>query len=164
LSRALKLLDRTLFVMIGMILAAMVIDVTIQIVFRYIVQDPPTWTEELARYLFAWEIFLATALAFGRGSHIVVDIVTMAVPKAVRRPMQILSSLLVLAFLLLLVRYGIAMVEMTSNTQSVALALNMGFVYASLPTGAAISALYVLARLVDVLRGVEVIDITTVVD
>jgi len=163
-SGPLRLLDRILFVTIALILAAMVIDVTIQVVMRYLVQDPPVWTEELARYLFAWDIFLGVAVAFARGSHIVVDIVALAVTGPAKRVMVILSNLLVLAFLLVLVRYGITMVEMTSNTMSVALKLNMGVVYASLPTGAAISALYVLTRLVDLLRGVEISDATTVVD
>lgn len=153
MSAALRILDRTLFVTIGLLLAAMVIDVTIQVVFRYIVQDPPVWTEEVARYLFAWEIFLATALAFGRGSHIMVDIIVAAVPLAAKRVLLIVSNLLVLAFLLLLLRYGVTMAQLTSNTFSAGAEINMGLVYASLPTGAAISAMYVVIRLVDLLGG-----------
>ncbi len=158
------MLDRILSVLIALLLAAMVVDVTIQVVMRYLVQDPPVWTEEAARYIFAWDIFLAVGLAFGRGSHIVVDVVTMAVPHVIRRAMLVASTLLVLAFLLVMARYGLEMVQMTSNTKSVALELNMGVVYASMPAGAIISAIYVLARLIDVLRGVELTDLTTVVD
>ncbi|MHB0870149.1 MAG: TRAP transporter small permease [Chloroflexota bacterium] len=153
MSQALRLLDRILFATIGLLLAAMVFTVTIQVVFRYVVQDPPVWTEEVARYLFAWEIFVATGLAFGRGSHIVVDALLMAVPNSAKRWLLILSNLLVLAFLLLLVRYGIAMVQMTSNTVSAGAEINMGLVYASLPAGAALSTLYVLLRLIGLLFG-----------
>ena len=153
MSQTLKLLDRVLFLAIGLLLAAMVVTVTIQVVFRYLVQDPPVWTEEVARYLFAWEIFLATGLAFGRGSHIVVDAMLMAVPDCGKRLLLILSNLLVLGFLLLLLRFGVTMVQMTSNTFSAGAEINMGLVYASLPTGAAISSLYVLLRLIDLLSG-----------
>jgi TRAP-type C4-dicarboxylate transport system permease small subunit len=153
LAGALRILDRALFGAIGLLLGAMVFTVTIQVVFRYVVQDPPVWTEEVARYLFAWEIFLATALAFGRGSHIVVDILIMAVPVPAKRALLILSNLLVLGFLLLLLRYGITMVQLTSNTVSAGAEVNMGLVYASLPTGIAISSVYVLIRLVDLVRG-----------
>lgn len=153
MNQVLKLLDRVLFVSIGLLLAAMVISVTIQVVFRYVVQDPPVWTEEVARYLFAWEIFLAMALAFGRGSHIVVDALLLYVPNGVKRPLLVLSNLLALGFLLLLFRYGVTMVQLTSNTTSAGAEINMGLVYASLPVGAAISALYVVVRLVDLLRG-----------
>jgi TRAP-type C4-dicarboxylate transport system permease small subunit len=151
----LKLLDRALYLTIGVGLAAMVADVAIQIFFRYVIQNPPTWTEELARYLFVWDVFLAAGLAFGRGSHIVVDALLTLLPEGGRRVLSIFTNALVLAFLVVLVWQGIAMVRLTSNTVSTALNLNMGVVYASLPIGAAISALYVLVRLIDELRGVS---------
>lgn len=151
----LKLLDRALFLAIGIVMAAMVADVTIQIFFRYVIQDPPTWTEELARYLFVWDVFLAAGLAFGRGAHIVVDALLLMLPAGARRALSIFTNALVFAFLVVLVWQGIAMARLTSNTVSTALNLNMGVVYASLPVGAAISALYVLVRLIDEVRGVS---------
>lgn len=159
-----KLLDRVLFIVIGALLVAMVVDVTVQVFFRYVVQDPPTWTEELARFLFAWTIFLAMAVAFGRGSHIVVDALVSAVPSAFRRGLLILSNLLVLAFLLVLVWQGLGMVGLTSNTTSTAMGLNMGVVYASLPTGAAIASMYVVLTIVNLVRGVEVTSQTLLMD
>jgi TRAP-type C4-dicarboxylate transport system permease small subunit len=151
----LKLLDRALFLAIGIVMAAMVADVTIQIFFRYVIQDPPTWTEELARYLFVWDVFLAAGLAFGRGAHIVVDALLLLLPPRAQRALSVISHSIVLVFLVMLVWQGIAMARLTSNTVSTAMNLNMGVVYAGLPVGAAISALYVLARLVDEMRGVS---------
>jgi TRAP-type C4-dicarboxylate transport system permease small subunit len=149
----LKALDRLLFGTIGLLLAAMLADVAIQVFFRYVVEAPPTWTEELARFLFAWQIFLAAGLAFGRGAHIVVDALVVALPKAGQRLLSIFSNTLVLGFLGVLVWQGVNMVRLTSNTVSTAMNLNMGVVYAALPAGAAISAVYVVLRLVDSIRG-----------
>ncbi len=148
-----KLLDRVLFAAIGLLLGAMVVDVTIQVVFRYVVHDPPTWTEELARYLFAWQIYLAVALAFGKGSHIMVEAVTLFTRGRVRQAIMITGNLVVLAFMLLIVWQGINMALLTSDTRSTALELNMGLVYAALPVSASISALYVVLHLVQLLRG-----------
>ncbi len=159
-----KLLDRILFVIIGILLAAMVVDVTIQVFFRYVIQDPPTWTEELARYLFAWEIFLATGVAFGRGSHIVVDALFLVLKGAAQRTALFIGNLLTLCFLLVVVWQGSNMVGLTSNTTSTAMGLNMGVVYAALPIGATISALYVVLRLIDLARGVENNSETLLVD
>jgi TRAP-type transport system small permease protein len=155
LSSLPKLLDRVLFHAIALLLAAMVADVAIQVFFRYVIHDPPTWTEELARYLFAWKIFLAAGLAFGRGSHIAVDVLLMVLPAPAKRMMLVVSNLLVLGMLLVLIWQGLNMVGMTSNTTSTAMGMNMGVVYAALPTGAAIGALYTLLRLVDLVRGGE---------
>ena len=63
----LQLLDRALFGAIALLLIAMVADVSWQVFARYILGDPPAWTEEVARYIFTWQIFLGAALAFGRG-------------------------------------------------------------------------------------------------
>jgi len=152
-SRVLKALDRVLFGTIGLLLAAMLADVAIQVFFRYVIEAPPTWTEELARFLFAWQIFLAAGLAFGRGAHIVVDALLLALPPGGQRLLSILSNTLVLGFLGVLVWQGVNMVRLTSNTVSTAMNLNMGVVYAALPAGAGISAVYVLLQLVDSIRG-----------
>jgi TRAP-type transport system small permease protein len=148
-----KALDRCLFVTIGLLLAAMVADVAIQAFFRYVIENPPTWTEELARFLFAWQIFLGAALAFGRGSHIVVDALLMVLPGGGRRILSVITGVIVLGFLAVLIWLGIRMVHLTSDTYSTAMHLNMGIVYASLPLGAAISVMYVVIHLVDALRG-----------
>lgn len=153
MSSLARLLDRILFGTIALLLAAMVADVTIQVFFRYVIQDPPTWTEELARYLFIWQIFLAAGVAFGRGSHIVVDALLMALPRAGKRVLLIVSNLMVLAFLLVLIWQGANMAGLTSNTFSTAMTLNMGMVYAALPVGAVVSALYVILRLLGLFRG-----------
>jgi TRAP-type C4-dicarboxylate transport system permease small subunit len=152
-SRVLKALDRVLFGAIGLLLAAMLADVAIQVFFRYVIEAPPTWTEELARFLFAWQIFLAAGLAFGRGAHIVVDVLLVMLPKAGQRLLSILSNTLVLGFLGVLVWQGVNMARLTSNTVSTAMNLNMGLVYAALPAGAAIAAVYVLLHLVEAIRG-----------
>ena len=145
--------DRFLFVTIGLLLAAMVVDVAIQVFFRYVIENPPTWTEELARFLFAWQIFLAAGLAFGRGSHIVVDALFLVLPGGGRRLLAVATGVIVLGFLAVLVWLGISMVQLTSDTYSTAMHLNMGIVYASLPLGAAISAVYVVMHLINVVRG-----------
>jgi len=154
-ARALALLDRAVFAAIVLLMAAMVIDVTIQVLWRYVFQDPPTWTEELARYLFAWEIFLGAGLAFGRKAHIVVDVVFMAVGGIARRVLVVVGDLVVLAFLLVLLWQGVGMVALTADTFSTALHLNIGFVYAALPVGAAVGAVFLVANLVRFLGGHE---------
>lgn len=58
-----------------------------------------------------------------------------------------------LGFLAVLVWLGISMVHLTSDTYSTAMHLNMGIVYASLPLGAAISAVYVVIHFINVVRG-----------
>jgi TRAP-type C4-dicarboxylate transport system permease small subunit len=155
MPRILVLLDRALFIAIAALLAVMVADVAWQVFTRYVLDDPAPWTEEIARYVFTWQIFLGAALAFGRGAHIVVDAVLVAFKGEARRVILCLGYVATIALLAPLVWYGIAMVRLTSNTYATASGLNIGFVYAALPVGAALGLAYVTAHLVTVLRGGE---------
>ena len=48
----------------GAALVAMLVFVSIQVVARYLLQSPPTWTEELARYAMVWSGLLGATVAF----------------------------------------------------------------------------------------------------
>ncbi len=48
----------------GLCFLAMLVFVSIQVVARYILQSPPTWTEELARYAMVWGGLLGATVAF----------------------------------------------------------------------------------------------------
>ena len=52
-----------------MILVAIVGVTFTQVLFRYVFQLSLAWSEELARYLFLWLAFLASAYAFKTRSH-----------------------------------------------------------------------------------------------
>ena len=58
------------------LLAAMVAVTATQVFFRYALNQPLTWSEELSRYLFIWIVFLATWAAFRQGLHLGVNAVT----------------------------------------------------------------------------------------
>jgi TRAP-type C4-dicarboxylate transport system permease small subunit len=48
----------------GVCFIAMLAFVAIQVVARYLLQSPPTWTEELARYAMVWGGLLGATMAF----------------------------------------------------------------------------------------------------
>jgi TRAP-type C4-dicarboxylate transport system permease small subunit len=148
-------LDRLLAAAIGTLLALMLINVTWQIFTRYVLADPPVWTEEIARYLFVWQIFLGAGLAFGRGAHIVVDVLARALPPVGRRALALVNHALVLALLAFLVWRGSGMAAITADTYATGSGLNMGVVYAALPVGAATGCLYVVLDMVAILRGAD---------
>ena len=48
---------------------AMTITVIIQVFFRFVIQSPLRWTEELARYLMIWLVLMASAIAMRNRSR-----------------------------------------------------------------------------------------------
>ncbi len=55
-----------------------------QVVFRYVLNDPLVWSEELARLAFVWVAMLAWSLGLRRRSHIAVTVFGDALPRVPR--------------------------------------------------------------------------------
>lgn len=59
--------DRVCMTLAKAALVGMVAAIAVQIVARYGLRSPPSWTEELARYLMVWGGLLGASAAFRRG-------------------------------------------------------------------------------------------------
>ncbi|QAA94460.1 hypothetical protein CKA81_11935 [Pollutimonas thiosulfatoxidans] len=107
----------------------------LQVFFRYVLNDSLVWSEELARYLFVWVSFLGAIIAFHRGMHIEVDILTSMLRDNSKRILDLLTKVLTGVFLLVLIVYGWRIVGATWGTPSAALRIPMGLVYMAIPVG-----------------------------
>jgi TRAP-type transport system small permease protein len=131
----------------------MVVTLAIQVFFRFVVQNPPSWTEELARYTFVWITFLGAAVAYRRGTHIVVDAILHLMPRPVRAVLGwVVDGLIVLGLLILLIEGG-RLLETTSNVRATMLQVPMSFIYAAIPVSAALMLAYQVERTLRRLRG-----------
>ena len=54
--------------------AIMVIVIAYQVVLRYVFHASNAWSEELARYLFIYDVFIGSAIALRKNSHLQVDV------------------------------------------------------------------------------------------
>ena len=66
-------LDNFLELITAFVMGALVVDVTWQVVTRFVLQDPSNWTEELATYLLIWVGLLGSAVALNRKAHLGID-------------------------------------------------------------------------------------------
>ena len=67
---------------IAAMMAAKTIVISMQVFTRYVLNDPLTWTEEVARYLMVWVCFLGSAMALKYGEHISVSFIQERLPPA----------------------------------------------------------------------------------
>jgi TRAP-type C4-dicarboxylate transport system permease small subunit len=66
-------LDKGLEFITAVSMAALVVDVTWQVITRFILNDPSSWTEEIATYLMIWVGLLGSAVALNRRAHLGID-------------------------------------------------------------------------------------------
>ena len=86
----------------GTTLTLCVILVNVNVVFRYFLNNPIKWTDEVVTSLFVWTVFMGSAYAHRRHAHLGVDIVVNLVKGRSRQVIEFIVAVLEIAILLLL--------------------------------------------------------------
>jgi TRAP-type C4-dicarboxylate transport system permease small subunit len=135
--------------------AAIALVVFLQVLFRYLLRQPLFWSEELPRYLLIWMSFLAAAVAQREEGHINITLALNWLPPRVRRVAHLASNVLMLAFLGVLIYSGSLVTRITAAHRSTALQIPMAAVYAALPVGAILMAVYLVLQILRDLRSLR---------
>lgn len=135
-----------------LVLTVMVAAIGAQVVARYIFNAPFSWSEELARYLFLWVVFLGASQAMRRHEHIAVGLLVDRLPFRVRQLVIVLLNGLIASFLAVLVLQGWKIVGVVAPLKSIALKVTMAVVYLPLVVGGAIMLVRILVQTVNVIR------------
>ncbi len=151
ISKTSTIIDRAMVGMVFLIVAAMVIVTTLQVVFR-VAFNALTWSEELSRYLLVWGTFFGATLAYKRGNHIAVTFVIDFFPTRLRVWFNIFTYLLSLVFFIVIAKQGLNMITMQVFQVSPALQLPMKYVYWSIPLSLGIMIIHTLAGISDELH------------
>lgn len=130
-------------------LAITVFLVFMQVVMRYVFHNSLSWSEELARYLFLWQIWLGASYAAKKRAHLRIEAFLDLVPSGMRRGVEFLALLLWFGFSLFLAWKGseLAMILFKRGQVSPAMRMPMGYAYASVPVGAALMAVRLVEQI-----------------
>ena len=148
-------LDRSLEVLVMVVVAVLVLDVLWQVFTRFVLGDPSTWTEELAVFLLVWVSLLGAAVALNRGAHLGIDYFVGKLPDRTRLATEVVVFLCVAAFsLLVMVVGGIQLVAGTLELEQISAAMHvkMGYVYLAVPISGSFLTLYALIGLAERIR------------
>lgn len=143
MKKAIKWLDDYLEVSIGVVLMSlMTIIIFIQVIARYVLHNSLSWSEELARYLFIWIIYLGISYGCKVMKHIKIDACMALFPRKARPYVELIGILIFLAFAVYIAVTGfdLTMKQIPLNRNSPAMGLPMQYVYAAPAVGMALSA------------------------
>ena len=119
--------------------------VLLQVLMRYLFATPNPWSEELSRFAFIWVSLLGASLAVEHRAHFGFDQVTRKLAPHPRRAVERCAWGVVLAFSLVLIATGIALMDLTLGERSPALNLPVALVYAAAPVSGTLMAIHLLA-------------------
>lgn len=145
MRRAIAAIDKVFRALLASLLAAMVVSVSWQVVSRYVLGSPSSWTEELARYLLIWVGLLGGSYAYHVKMHLGLDLLTQKLSPAARRVQARFIHLAVILFAATaLVGGGVNLIALTweLGQRSAALGIPVAFVYLSLPVSGLMLILY----------------------
>ena len=129
----------------GALVIAVAAVVLLQVLMRYLFATPNPWSEEVSRFAFIWVSLLGASLAVEHRAHFGFDQVTKKLAPGTRRVVETFAQAVVLAFALLLIGAGIALMDLTLGERSAALNLPVALVYAAAPVSGALMAIHLLA-------------------
>ncbi len=132
----------TIRIVVTALLLMMVAVIFYQIVLRYAFSSATIWAEEFARYAFIWIVLLGSANALRRFRHIRIDFLVNMFQPRIQTAIDMFNMVLITGFLVVLLVYGIGLVDRTGHQISTGLGITMGWVYWSVPVSAALMLLF----------------------
>jgi len=111
----------------------MVLVVFSQVFFRYVLNQPNPWTEELARYLFIWISMLGAAFGVMKRSHFGFDLLVKKMPPYLQKFEHVFVHACMGILIFALIYYGCRMYRVVAFQITPALQIPMRYVYLSLP-------------------------------
>ena len=122
---------------VAILMGLMVIVVFVQVLFRLFAGSLP-WSEELARYMMIYLVYLGASVGVKYGNHIAVEFLATILPKKGQDVLEIIVDILCLACFVVIVIFGWKLVGVTMMQRSPAMQLPMGTIYFALVLGAAL--------------------------
>lgn len=132
----------------GLLLMIMFLITFWQILARFLPGDSTVWSEEVARFIFVWIVFLGAASLVRDGEHLRIAILTDRLGPTAGRIVRILSALLIIPFLVFFT-WGsyLNMQKQWGTFAPTVYWLRLGYVYLSLVISGAAMLFYYLRSL-----------------
>lgn len=154
MKRLKTIVDRVLELAVATVMAVLVLDVLWQVFTRFILLDPSSWTEELARYLLIWVGLLGAAYAAGRRMHLALDLLPAKLTGASQKRLEVFIELCAFAFALFALVIGgirLVMVTLVLGQTSAALQIPIGIVYLVVPLSGLLIMFYSACHIIELL-------------
>ncbi|WP_067725911.1 TRAP transporter small permease [Oceanobacillus damuensis] len=141
LKRLDAILGRLLEIIITACLGAVVIITFLQVLFRYVLQQPLTWSQEALMISFVYSVLFGAALAIKNNDHLKVDLFE-KMPSLLRKLFMIVEFIVVGILIITLFYYGYLLVMSNLESGQILgiLPIKKAYVYMAIP----LSALFML--------------------
>jgi len=153
-----EIIDKALAWIVIVVMAVLVIDVLWQVFTRFILRDPSSFTEELARYLMIWVGLLGAGYAAGKRMHLAVDLLPMKMTGRRKHYLGLVIegfTLIFAVFVLVIGGTRLVWVMLFLGQTSPALQVPLGYVYLAVPVSGLFIAFYAVFFITEQLQALR---------
>jgi TRAP-type C4-dicarboxylate transport system permease small subunit len=146
-----KQLDKVVGTALVVLMSLMVMNVTWQVLSRYVFQNPASFTDELSRYMLIWLGMLGSAYVAGKDEHLAIDIVLKKLEGKPRIRLQVFINSLVLIFALTVMVLGggnLVYITLILEQYSATLQIPLALVYLIIPVSGLLVIYYQIAQII----------------
>jgi len=149
--KAIRFIDENLekILLVAMLLV-MVIVVFAQVMMRFVFQNSLAWSEEVARYLFVWQVWLGASYAAKKTEHMKVDLLRRKLKGNGGIYVAIIADVVSIAFCLYLTSLSFTQMQGIYKLHRTATSFNMPIwiAYLSVPMGAGLMSIRLLQNII----------------
>jgi TRAP-type C4-dicarboxylate transport system permease small subunit len=131
-----QIIDSILEKFLVALMAILVLDVLWQVISRYILSSPSSFTDELAGFLLIWVGIFGAAYVAGKNEHLAIDLLVRGSAYARRRILEFIISGCIIIFSLTVLVIGgswLVYTRFALEVRSAALEIPLGYIYSVLP-------------------------------
>jgi len=131
-----KTIDSILEKVLILLMSILVLDVLWQVVGRYILNSPSSFTDEMAGFILIWLGLLGAAYVSGKKEHLAIDILLQKSNLNRRRVINLIIDFFIIVFAISVLVIGgmwLVYTRFALDVKSPALGIPMGYIYFVLP-------------------------------
>lgn len=158
LERAKKTVDKLLEMALIILMGANVFNVLWQVFTRFVLRDPSSFTEELARFFLIWVGLLGASYAAGKKMHLAIDVLLQALKNKTKIWADIFIQVFIFLFSFFVMVVGglrLVTITLTLNQISAALRIKLGYVYLVLPISGLLIMFYAAVFMIERYRALS---------
>jgi TRAP-type C4-dicarboxylate transport system permease small subunit len=140
-----RVVDHALEWLLVTLMSVMVVNVLWQVATRFLLRNPSSFTEEIARYLLVWVGVLGGAYAVGKRIHLAIDLLPTKLEGRRKAMLELFIEICIFVFAALVLVFGgtgLVWLTLDLGQTSAALQVPLGFVYLVLPLSGLLMMFY----------------------
>lgn len=151
-----NVLNQIMEVFSVLLIAVMVLLVLWQVVARYLLNDPSTFSEALTRYLFVWLVLVTSTYAFGSREHMCISVLNDALRGRAKTAVNVAIEVLTILFAACVMTFGGSIITQMQMVQlDSSLHIPMGVIYSIIPVCGVVTVFYCLCNIADELQNAK---------